>query len=54
MIFTQNFSSNGNVVNSEIRKICEKHIGCEDWPLKKEDYNINGYIVRCENGRAKK
>lgn len=51
MIFTQNFSTNGNVTNSEIRKICETHVGCVGCPLKENDKTINGNIVRCETGR---
>lgn len=51
MIFQTNFQSNSNMVNNEIRKICEQHLGCADCPLKEKDLQIEDSLVRCDTGR---
>ena len=54
MIFTQQVNFNNMGSNQEHMKICAEHPGCNGCPLKDNDMNLQGSVVRCETGRAKK
>lgn len=53
MVFTQHVNINNMAVNEEFMRICRTHPSCAGCPLKTEDINIQGSIIRCETGRAK-
>lgn len=54
MIFSQQVNINNMVINQELMRICELHPGCEGCDLQNKDMNIQGVMVRCETGRAKR
>ena len=54
MIFQQvNLGAINQMINQEFMNICKSHPGCRDCPLKTEDVDIQGTILRCDTGRAK-
>ena len=54
MIFQQiNFGAINQLVSQEFMKICKSHPSCENCPLKNNDMEIQGVMLRCDTGRAK-
>lgn len=53
MIFTQHVNINNVAVNQELMNICKSHQGCKNCPLKTDDMELQGVLIRCETGRAK-
>lgn len=54
MIFQQvNLGAINQVVNQEFMKICKSHLSCENCPLKNNDMEIQGVMLRCDTGRVK-
>lgn len=38
--------------NKQFMEICEAHPGCVDCPLKTQDMEIDGTMMRCNTGRG--
>lgn len=53
MIFTQHVNINNMTVNQEFMNICKLHPGCVNCPLRIDDMELQGVLIRCETGRAK-
>ena len=52
MIF-QNVNFGGQIPNGdEVDKMCREHPECKDCPLKTQDMEIGGTMVRCLTGRS--
>lgn len=49
MIFAQGFGQDN--VAYQVVEICKDHPGCEGCPLKKQDIQVNGNLIRCDSGR---
>lgn len=54
MIFQQvNLGAINQVFNQEFMNICKSHPSCENCPLKNNDMDVQGVMLRCDTGRAK-
>ena len=54
MIFQQvNLGAINQAVNQEFMNICKSHPSCENCPLKNNDMDVQGVMLRCDTGRAK-
>ena len=52
MIF-QSVNFGGQMPNSEeVEKMCKENLDCKDCPLKTQDMEISGSMVRCLTGRS--
>jgi len=52
-MFVQHIDINNIADSQEFMKICSEHPECKDCPLKDEDVQFQGGMIRCETGRAK-
>lgn len=52
-MFVQHIDITNIADSQEFMKVCSEHPECKDCPLKDEDVQFQGGMIRCETGRAK-
>ena len=48
-----NIGAINQMIGQEFMHICKQHASCVGCPLKTQDMEIQGGVIRCETGRAK-
>lgn len=48
-----NIGAINQAIGQEFMQICKQHVSCVGCPLKTQDMEVQGSVIRCETGRRK-